>query len=138
MEYIGAIAFLWICSIGDLRNRQISVRLCMITGVLGVVMQWVMGTHKPGDLILGVAVGIGFLVLAFLTREKIGFGDGMVLIVLGILVGGFQSLNILLWGLILCTLWGILMIVFFKVERGSTVPFVPFLAIASVVQFSLQ
>ena len=79
------------------------------------------------ELLLGAAVGFAMLGIGFLTREKIGYGDGAIVAVSGIFLGFTENLEMLCIALILLELMALFLIVVRKKGRRYRIPFCPFL-----------
>lgn len=80
--------------------------------------------------------GALLLLLAFVTK-KAGYGDGIVLCCLGMVLGGEKSLMLLGISLFLTSLFALVLLVMHRVRRNSCLPFVPFLAAAWLVVINL-
>lgn len=71
--------------------------------------------------------GILWIILAFATREQMGYGDGMVLLVVGSLTDLGTTMGLLMLGLGESCIWGILLLVSKRGNRQTPIPFVPML-----------
>ena len=78
---------------------------------------------KPGGLLL---------VTAYVTK-KAGYGDGIVLLLLGMALGGDKSLLIFGLSLLLISVWSLILLVFHKAGRNTKIPYLPFLTAAFFV-----
>lgn len=130
----GAWVLLGVTSIFDLRYKRIPLLLIISGTVLGVVAIITRGAESS-ELVYALMPGILLLITAFLTREKIGYGDGMLLLGLGLLEGVIGCLGDLLIGLLLASVFGLILFVFGKRGREITLPFVPFLLAAHALRF---
>lgn len=72
--------------------------------------------------------GAVFLVIAAAT-DKAGYGDGIVLIMLGLMSGTKVCLLALTAGLLLIAIFSGALLALRKVKRNSRIPFLPFLAV---------
>lgn len=79
--------------------------------------------------IVGTAVGIFFLFLGKWTKEAIGYGDGWVILLLGVYLGGIRQLEILFIAGMLAAMVGLVGICFLRWTRKKTLPFLPFLLV---------
>ncbi len=128
MGYLGAGAFM------DGKRRQISFAYLWRGIVLGVAYLW--GEWSESwlaltDLGLRLLPGIFFLICSRLTREKVGYGDGMMLLILGGCFPRSSLWLICLIAILLLTLWAGLLLVLKKAGRHTQIPFLPFLWAAS-------
>lgn len=138
MNYLCIILFLFVCGISDLRKRTVNTSLCLMVSLVGIIVHIVKNESIGMNWGMGVVLGILFLGIAIMTREKIGLGDGLVILAMGTCLGGLESFRIVVWAFLFCTAWALLGISIFKMSARSRIPFVPFLAIASVVQWVFQ
>lgn len=135
--------WIWICMTGwllvssvmDIRTRRLPVWLLIVGSVLSAAA---ILYQKSGylEMVWGVMPGLLLLAIAFTTR-KAGYGDGIVLSCLGMMLGGEKSL--LLFGLssFLLALCSLVLLVFRKVGRNTGMPFLPFLTAAWIVVINL-
>ena len=71
--------------------------------------------------------GVFFLILSFVTREKVGYGDGWMLLMIGLFAGYEDCFVILMLGLVLESVTALVLLVFRKIRREDEIPFAPFL-----------
>lgn len=131
------VTMILLCNtIYDLRYKKVSLVFLEISGVFGVIM-WIFKRQISWqELLLGVLIGILFLLIAKLTNQ-IGEGDGIILIVLGIYLGVWQLTAVLLMSLFLTAIFSIILLVAFKKNRKYTIPFVPFIFVSYLIQLFL-
>lgn len=80
-----------------------------------------------GQRLLGAGVGGILLVISFLSRGKIGLGDGYLLCISGFALGVQQNLALLGYGLLFAGVVAVVMLICKKASRNTKMPFVPFL-----------
>lgn len=131
MKELCVLVFLGINSWIDLRKKQVSLVTAVIFAATGVVLSWSQDSISLGML---VSLGIGgfFLGVSVLTQGAIGMGDGWLLLALALMLDLQEYLSVLLCGLMICALWGIVMLVMFRRSGKSEIPFVPFLFLGYV------
>lgn len=121
------ILWLVICSLQDLKNKSISIYLIIggffILFILSIYMNQVTIISR----IAGGSIGLLLIALNPLTKGQIGIGDGIILGVIGICFGFTSNVSILLIGLFFSAILSIILLVFKKVDRKQTIPFVPFI-----------
>lgn len=118
--------FLFIESIRDIRKREISMISVGIFGVLGIVLQLISDASNWYSMLAGALVGVVVLLSAKITCEKIGYGDGWLLVVTGIYLGFRYNLFLFAIALFLSAVVSMVLMVFKKVNRKSAIPFIPF------------
>lgn len=118
-------------SLFDMRYRRVPVWLIILGGVLmgGVVScQYVAAKSGSAEWWLGMIPGTVLLMLALGTK-KAGCADGLVTMFLGGILGLRQCILALMLSLILISVLSLLMLVLHKANKGTKVPFIPFLTL---------
>lgn len=85
-----------------------------------------------------VAVGIVLLFISFVTKGALGAGDGLFLMIAGILLGGTRIMEILGLGIFLSGFVSCVLLIFKKVSRKTALPFIPFLLLSYGIILSGQ
>lgn len=135
-QSVVSIAVLLIFSLQDIRKREISGYLVIIYGLIGIII----GLFKIPvmELLLSAVPGAFLLILGRITDEGIGYGDGLVILALGIWVGLYLSLVALIVGILLLGIVSLGYILMMKIKREKVflqtkMPFMPFLLSGLVV-----
>lgn len=81
----------------------------------------------------GLLMGILFIVISYLTKGSIGMGDGYIICVIGCLAGGYRTIVIVTAAMFISAIVAIVLMVIFKWGRKRTIPFVPFLLLATIL-----
>ena len=79
--------------------------------------------------LFGAAAGCIFLMISKMTRESFGYGDSLLILLLGVVVGFWNLISLLAIAFFLSAVVSAAALVFGKFHRKTTVPFVPFLGI---------
>lgn len=111
----------------DIRKRVISVRYLPIFGAAGMILHIYMRDMSIFRIFLGAAVGIGILLISHITDGSIGMGDGLLLVVTGIFLGGTSNVELLFTGLLYAAVFSLGVLVLGKRKRRREIPFIPFL-----------
>ncbi|WP_173017035.1 prepilin peptidase [Suipraeoptans intestinalis] len=85
----------------DYKKKQVPISLLAIGGVLALC--FCIGEGPDGQTLAGGAVGSACLLLSKVTGEQIGYGDSIGILEMGIYLGGWNLLQVLLlafffWG----------------------------------------
>lgn len=118
------------CTISDIRRQRISWVSAlggMAGGLVWAVLQVVEERQAWGDLLISAAPGVLLTGLAVLTEGKIGLGDGVVVLSLGLLLGCRNALIVVLCGLLLSAVWSAGLLIRKKAGKESRIPMMPFL-----------
>lgn len=134
MKAVGIFVFLMLCSLQDIREKRLPVKMLVFSGGLFFLVSLVSGELFNEGRLLALMPGMAALVLAFLTREQIGYGDGACLVVLGLLVSAERLIGAIAGGLFLISACSILLLVRKKANRKTTLPFMPFLTVGMLWQ----
>lgn len=121
--------FLAVCAVFDGIRKKIPlvvVWLGMLTAVC-LRINGAMGETGLMPVALSLIPGVGFFLLSFLTGEKVGYGDGWALLMIGLFTGFYRCFLILLVGLMAESVVAVVLLVFRKIERDREIPFLPFL-----------
>lgn len=124
----GILAFLFFCSIQDIREKRISVKMLILSGVLFLSASLLFDDIEGEKRLYSMLPGIIAFLLAFLTGEQIGYGDAVCLIVLGTVISGGVLLGAIMGGLILLSAFSIILVTRKRADRKTTLPFLPFLS----------
>lgn len=131
------IAYLSMLSVLDIRFRKMPVWLLVVGGIAGTgyqIWKWVKG--DPVSIVLigvGAIVGILFLGVSKITGQALGYGDGIIILILGICLGFWDLSIVLMIAFFIASVMAIALIVVKKGKRKRTMPFVPFLCIGYIV-----
>lgn len=129
----GCLIYLGWLSVLDIRNRRLPVWMLLTGGILAAVFQ-ILWKGIPGVLVMaGGAVGIVFLAVSKVTEESFGYGDSVLIGVLGIYLGFWNLLGLLVLTFILASGTAMAVLVKKRFRRKTILPFVPFLGIGYAV-----
>lgn len=131
ITYCGVLLFLALLSAQDIKEKQISVKKVIGSGALALICRIMPGNGQAAAGIIGSLLpGLFLILLAVVSKEKIGAGDGMTVMVLGLWLGGWQTLWILCIAIMLA---GIFAAVCLVKKRKEPIPFIPFLLLGMEV-----
>lgn len=131
------VIFLAVCSVQDIKERKLSVKM-----LAGFSILFFLSSFFPENILLqqracNMLPGAIALLIAFLTREQIGYGDGVCMLILGNIVSYGVLLGAIMGGLILLCCCSAVLLVRKKVAWKTTLPFLPFLMIGMVIQIAM-
>lgn len=121
--------FLGICAVYDGVEREIPLGVVWM-GIIVALVLHIQGLGGNGTwlaVVSSVMPGVMFWMLSFITGERVGYGDGWMLIMVGLFMGLWKSFLILMVGLILSSLVVLILLVLGKASRNDQLPFAPFL-----------
>lgn len=82
---------------------------------------------------IGIGFGIFLLLVARSTREAIGYGDAYLFLLIGMVLGGKETLVLFLMTTLIIALYGMALCMFKGVSRKYVVPMVPFSCLAYII-----
>lgn len=129
---IEVIVILIIFSLQDIRGKRLSGKGLCIAFVLTAAVTGVRGNLFPNGL-MGMMLGIVLLLVSKLTREQIGYGDALVLMITGMLLGLRRNLELFFLALLLASVYAGYLLIAKRRKTNHTIAFVPFLAAAEVL-----
>lgn len=133
MECVSLLAMLGILSMEDLHEKKIRSFEILIFGILGLLFHLIFKRLSIENLLGGLLIGAGLLLISWLSGEQIGYGDGLLFLVTGIFLGFWDNM-ILLWGAaILMGLVSLFLYLTGKIGRKERIPFIPFVLLAYVL-----
>ncbi|MCH5259932.1 MAG: prepilin peptidase [Lachnospiraceae bacterium] len=121
--------FLGICAVFDGIAKRIPLIVIWLGIITAIVLhaQGVMGDESWSDTGMAVLPGMLFWMLSFITREKVGYGDGWMLVMIGLFTGLWKCFLILLVGLVSESLVVLVLLTIRRVSKDCQIPFAPFL-----------
>lgn len=128
------IVMLAFCSIQDIREKEISLWKLKIYGFLAAAVSiWEIFPLKDNLFTLicrffvGLLPGLFLLILAKITKQAVGYGDGLVLLFIGGSLGFWECLSILFAGLFSVFLAAVFSALLLGRKKDMEIPFIPFL-----------
>lgn len=118
MKTIWILLHLMWLSAEDLLTGKLSLILILELGMTGLI--W--GSAAWNSMLPGILL----LLVGSLSEEGIGYGDGGLVVALGMWISAERILEMLLWGAMLAVIAGMIL-------RKREVPFVPFLMIGFLI-----
>ena len=138
IKITGIFTFLLFCSIQDIREQKISVKMIVLSGCLFLTASLLFDNMQPGQRMWNLLPGLISFLLALLTKEQIGYGDAACLTALGVIVPADLILGAVMGGLILISIFSGILLTSKKADRKTTLPFLPFLSAGMVFQVVLN
>ncbi|MDE6202090.1 MAG: prepilin peptidase [Lachnospiraceae bacterium] len=114
----------------DIRKKEIPVFKVLAAGFFAVLYPMCVGQISAQEIIWGLVPGGILMLLALITKESIGYGDGMVAAVLGLWTGGWFTLAVVCAAVMLSGIYGTACLIR---KKREPIPFIPFLLLGMEV-----
>ena len=123
------LGFLVVNAVYDVRYRRIllqTVPVFLISGVLLLVS----GENTLVSGLTALLPGVFLLLLGKITREAVGYGDGLIVMVTGIYLGLWETCAVVMGALFLSAIWGSVLMMGKRKGLHGEISWVPFLLIS--------
>lgn len=132
MLEVGVWILLGVSSIYDFVKKKIPIIIIASAGGLGFLAA-ILQSQDLKKTIISILPGLGLLFIAFITKESVGYGDGLIILVLGILEGARACLINVCIALFLVSISGVVLLICKKGSLKTEIPFVPFLLVSHIL-----
>ena len=132
IKVTGIVIFLVLCSIQDIREKRLSVKRLAVAGILFLIVSLVFEEIPVEKRLCNLLPGMAAFLLAALTKEQIGYGDAAILVSARAILGAVMG------GLLLLSIFSIILLAGKKADRKTTMPFLPFLSAGMLWQMVLN
>ena len=140
--YVCLLGYLSVETGSDIRKKEISVTRSVLCGVIAFLLRTGMG--MPGlqagtvqFLLTAILPGGILLLIGKITRQEVGYGDGILLLVCGLCLGGKETIFLFVSGLFLMFPISLVLLLSGHTDRRAELPFAPFL-LASYLFWLMQ
>lgn len=124
--------FLGLGSCYDIKSRELPLGFLIVFGAFGIFLN-LFWKYQSFELVLGsLLIGGLFLIIGKVSKEAIGYGDGLCFMVLGIFEGWKIMSGILAAAFFFSGIYGIWKILCRGGKAKDTMPFLPFLLLAQI------
>ena len=138
IEKAGCFLFLGTMSLFDIRTKRLP-DVSLVLGLVASVLVRIAFRGQPFYSYAAAAfVGFIFVIISYLTNEKIGYGDSFVILSIGILVGLENLLFILFAAFVMASFFGMVILVSRNFKSDKGIPFVPFIFAAFILLILFQ
>lgn len=117
----------------DIRYKEIPILVSLVGGILGVVI-CIWEQRGFVDVMCALIPGIAALLIGRISKEAIGYGDGVLLCVMGFYFTLEELLAVCMIAFMAAALIALILLVVFHKKGSYEIPFVPFLLIAYGVE----
>lgn len=130
--YIIVCVLLLYESVIDIKTHRINIIPVVIIGAAGVIMN-ILVYKRPIWWMSGALIGLVLLAAAAVSGQRIGYGDGIVYLTLGVCIEPLSVLWILWLSMLSAGVTGGIGIIRGRAERGREIPYIPYVAVSYMV-----
>ncbi len=124
--------YLMILAVMDIKRKKLKLTV-LLSGVLFLPAGVLCQSGVPAAFLLaGGAVGAVFLAVSKVTEEAFGYGDSILILIIGSFLGFWDILALLTAAFILAAAFSLILLIRSRFRRKDTFPFVPFLTAAYI------
>ena len=134
IKYLMLLAILLRETIRDIREREIDIGVPIAYGIIAFISNFIPGQGDILSCLGGAGIGATVLVIAYLKRESIGIGDGIMLIVTGAALGTYLNLILIIRTALLAGIGAIILIIIRKRRKmaADTMPLTPYILLSYI------
>lgn len=130
IESCMVLGMLGIGTLEDIKEKKIHLWLIYLFCVIGIICHVIFRNITLIEMIFGMLPGAFLCFVSFLSRGKVGIGDGLMLTATGIFLGFWDNLALFTAALFLVGISGV--ICFACRKKEAQIPFLPFLLVSYV------
>ena len=108
----------------DIKTKSVSL-IAIAVSAVGVLIYRLFAGTGMAELAAGLIPGLLVVMLAFVTKESIGIGDGLMLCVLGMFCGWRRCLAAFGLALVISAVFAMGLLVCRRAGRKTEIPFLP-------------
>lgn len=128
---IAAFIFLGICALCDSVEKKIPLAVVWL-GIITALVLRVRGLAGDGtwqSAAVSIIPGMMFWLLSYISREKVGYGDGWMLVMIGLFAGLWECFVMIMISLLLESFVVLVLLALRRASGDDSLPFAPFLLI---------
>ena len=118
----------------DIREQIVSYETITVSVICGLgVLIYNKDNVWWNYILSGIGFTVAFMLISRMTRSAVGIGDAFIVGVIGLYLGFFHTLAVVISALLLGGIISIILMLLKKVTRQTPLPFAPFLTAGFVV-----
>lgn len=123
---------LGLLTIEDIKRRKVNLKICIVAEIMILIVDLLM--NKEIWIISGGLVwGISFFLISKVSKEALGYGDDIVIFIIGSALGFVATFQILLFSFLIAGALCILIMAVKRMRLRIELPFVPFLLLGTTI-----
>ena len=139
--YIAVYLILFVSVFTDIKSLRIPYSIVASAGFIStifIIYEMVNGSITWSQIAYALLPGIALIVTSFITRQSVGYGDGLMMLAVGPIFGSSHMVFGVCLAFFISAIFSLVMMVFRKADNRTRFPFMPFLTVAlGVSQFAI-
>ena len=127
--HICLIIILGVICVFDIKRKKIPVYMLIVLAAAGIISNFTVGEFDIEKRIIAILPGMILLIVSMITKQQIGYGDGMIILIMGLYIDIDDILSIVLSSFLLSSIAAIILMTVFKKKKNFEMAFSPFLLI---------
>lgn len=127
--HICLIIILGVICVFDIERKKIPVYMLIVLAAAGIISNFTVGEFDIEKRIIAMLPGMILLIVSMITKQQIGYGDGMIILIMGLYIDIDDILSIVLSSFLLSSIAAIILMTVFKKKKNFEMAFSPFLLI---------
>ena len=103
--------------------------MLIILAAAGIISNFTVGEFDIEKRIIAMLPGMILLIVSMITKQQIGYGDGMIILIMGLYIDIDDILSIVLSSFFVSSIAAIILMTVFKKKKNFEMAFSPFLLI---------
>jgi leader peptidase (prepilin peptidase)/N-methyltransferase len=133
VQQVVLLMVLFVTAYRDWKERVVDIRILGIAGALEIVFEIAVQPANWLERAEGAALGIILILLALVSGQMLGIGDGVIFVITGIFLGFWGNMELFLLSLWMAGILALFLLIIKKRGRKYQIPFVPFILGAYVI-----
>ena len=129
---IAFAVFLVVLAVADVRKKRLPLLLLLSGGFFIIAQSFCDRDISVISLAAGGMTGVLFLFVSMITKEAFGYGDSILILIMGTFLGFWDILYLLMGAFLMAAVFSAVMLIKTRFDRIASFPFVPFLTIAYI------
>ena len=129
---IAFAVFLVVLAVADVRKKRLPLLLLLSGGFFIIAQSFCDRDISVISLAAGGMTGALFLFVSMITKEAFGYGDSILILIMGTFLGFWDILYLLMGAFLMAAVFSAVMLIKTRFDRKASFPFVPFLTIAYI------
>ena len=127
--HICLIIILGVICVFDIKKKKIPVYMLIILAAVGIISNLTVGEFNIEKRIIAMLPGIIMIMVSMVTKQQIGYGDGLIILLMGLYINIDDILSIVLSAFLVSSVFAIILMTVFKKKKNFEMAFSPFLLI---------